>query len=101
MKWLAVAIGGALLFCCLAPGNAQTQKKTSTTAIKMWDACDPDTFNAAFGSGTCIAGHHGETMLGDFVRELQTDHIAGGWRFDPLLDASAGVFKLVKVELEP
>jgi hypothetical protein len=101
MKWLPVAIGGALRFSCLAPGNAQTQKKTSTTTIKMWDACDPDTFNATFGPGTCLPGHHGQTILNDFVGELQTDHIAGGWRFDPLLDASAGVFKLVKVELAP
>jgi hypothetical protein len=101
MKWLAVAIGGALLFSCLAAGNAQKQKKTNTTTIKIWDACDPDTFNAAFGNGTCIPGHHGQTVLDDFVGELQTDHIAGGWRFDPLLDASAGVFKLVKVKLAP
>lgn len=101
MKWLAVAIGGALRFSCLAPGNAQTQKKTSTTTIKMWDACDPDTFNATFGPGTCLPGRHGQTILNDFVGELQTDHIAGGGRFDPLLDASAGVFKLVKVELAP
>ena len=101
MKWLAVAIGVALLSSCLAQVNAQTQKKTSTTTIKMWDACDPDSFNAVFGTGTCIAGHHGQTVLGDFLGELQTDHIAGGWRFDPLLDASAGTFKLVKVELAP
>jgi hypothetical protein len=101
MKSLTVAIGGALLLCCLAPGNAQNQKKTSTTTIRMWDACDPVTFNAEFGAGTCIPGHHGQTLLGDFVGELQSDHIAGGWRFDPLFDASAGRFKLVKVELEP
>lgn len=97
---LAVAIGVALLFGCLAQGNAQTQEKKNTT-IKMWDACDPDSFNAAFGAGTCIPGHHGMTFLDDFLGELQTDRIAGGWRFDPLLNASAGVFKLVKVELVP
>jgi hypothetical protein len=50
MKWLAVAIGVALLSSCLAQGNAQTQKKTGTTTIKMWDACDPDSFNAVFGT---------------------------------------------------
>ena len=104
MKRLAVAIGVALLSNCLAQGNAQIQKKTSTTTtttIKMWDACDPDSFNAALGTGTCIPGHHGQTVLGDFIGELQTDHIAGGWRFDPLLDVSPGTFKLVKVELAP
>ena len=104
MKGLAVAVGVALLSNCLAQGNAQIQQKTSTTTtttIKMWDACDPDSFNAALGTGTCIPGHHGQTVLGDFIGELQTDHIAGGWRFDPLLDVSPGTFKLVKVELAP
>jgi hypothetical protein len=67
----------------------------------MWDACDPDSFNAVVGAGTCIPGHHGQTLFRDFIGELQTDHIAGAWRFDPLLNASAGVLKLVKVELEP
>jgi len=56
----------------------------------MWDACDPDSFNAAVGAGTCIPGHHGQTLFRDFIGELQTDHIAGAWRFDPLLNASAG-----------
>lgn len=101
MKCLAVAVGVALLFGCLAPGNAQAQEKANTATIRIWDACDPDTFNAAFGAGTCIPGHHGMTLLNDFVGELQTDHIAGGWRFDPLLKASAGVFRLVKLELAP
>ena len=63
---VAVTIGVALLFGCLAQANAQTQQKTSTT-IKMRDACDPDSFNAAFGAGTCIPGHHGMTLLGDFL----------------------------------
>jgi plastocyanin len=101
MKALSVAIGTMLLFSCLTPGNAQTGKPASNATIRMWDACDPDTFNAAFGDGTCIPGHHGQTLLNDFVGELQSDHIAGGWRFDPLLDASAGTFKLVKVRVAP
>lgn len=96
----AVTIGVALLFGCLVQGNAQTQHKTNVT-IKMRDACDPDSFNTAFGAGICIPGHHGMTLLDDFLGELQTDGMAGGWRFDPLLNASAGVFKLVKVELAP
>jgi plastocyanin len=101
MKWPRVAIGAALFFGFFAMGNAQTQDHASTTTIRIWDACDPDTFNAAFGSGTCIPGHHGKTELNDFIGELQTDHIAGAWRFDPLLKASSGVFKLIKLELAP
>jgi hypothetical protein len=67
----------------------------------MWDACDPDSFNAAFGAGTYLPGNHGKMLLDDFAAELQTDHIAGAWRFNPLLDASAGTFELAGLELEP
>jgi hypothetical protein len=97
MKWLAVGIGVALLSGCLATGNAQTDDKTKT--IRMWDACDPKSFNLAVRPGACIPGHHGQTLFNDFVGELQADHIAGAWRFNPFLDASAGVFKLVRLKL--
>ena len=96
MRWIAVGIGVALLFGCLA--NAQTEDKSK--AIRIWDACDPKSFNDAVGPGTCISGHHGKTLFNDFVGELQTDHIAGGWRFNPFLNASAGVFRLERLRLE-
>ena len=61
MKWIAMGIGVALLLgCCLA--NAQTTK-----TIIMRDACDPDSFNATVGPGTCVAGQHGTTLFGDFI----------------------------------
>ena len=107
MKWLAVGIGAALLFSSTAKGNAQVedadnmQKQQKTRTIRMWDACDPDSFNAAVGSGTCTAGHHGKTLFQDFIGEMQSDRIAGAWRFNPLLDASQGDFKLVRLELKP
>lgn len=65
------------------------------------DACDPETFNAALGSNPphCVAGQHGTTPFALFIGELQTDHIAGAWRFNPLLDASSGTFKLVTLNL--
>jgi hypothetical protein len=91
MRWLSVAIGVALLWGGIA--NAQT-------TITMWDACDPASFNAAVGPGTCVAGHHGTTLFGDFIGELQTDHIAGAWRFNPLLNATEGNFKLVRLNLK-
>jgi hypothetical protein len=34
-----------------------------------------------------------------FIEELTQDRIAGAWRFNPLLDASAGNFKLVTLNL--
>ena len=94
MKWLAAGICVATLFSIVAKTNAQTTK-----TIIMRDACDPDSFNAALGPGHCIAGHHGNTLFGDFLGELQTDQNAGAWRFNPMLNATEGQFKLVRVDL--
>ena len=94
MKRIAVGIGVAILFACLA--NAQTTK-----TIIMRDACDPDSFNATVGPGTCMPGAHGTTLFGDFIGELQSDQTAGAWRFNPLLNTTEGNFKLVRLELKP
>jgi hypothetical protein len=66
----------------------------------MRDACDPDTFNAAVGKGTCVSGAHGTTKFNLFVAELQQDQIAGAWRFNPLLKTTPGTFRLATVNLD-
>lgn len=91
MRWLSLGIGVALLWGGIA--NAQS-------IITMRDACDPASFNAAVGSGTCVAGQHGTTLFSDFMGELQTDQIAGAWRFNPMLNATEGNFKLVRLDLK-
>lgn len=96
MKWLAVGICVATLFSIVVNTNAQTTK-----TIIMRDACDPDSFNAALGPGHCVAGHHGNTLFSDFLGELQSDQNAGAWRFNPMLNATEGQFKLVRVDLNP
>jgi hypothetical protein len=78
--------------------SALAQAQTPKT-IAMRDACDPDSFNAVVGPGTCIAGHHGNTLFEDFIAELQSDQIAGSWRFNPLLNATEGHFNLVHLDL--
>ena len=93
MKWLALGIGVVLLTGCLA-----SAQKTKT--ITMRDACDPDSFNASVGPGTCVAGQHGNTLFSDFIGELQTDQNAGAWRFNPMLNATEGNFKLVRLDLK-
>jgi hypothetical protein len=95
MRWFASGISVALLVGCLATVNAQTTK-----TITMRDACDPDTFNAAAGPGTCIPGPHGTTLFADFIAELTADQIAGGWRFNPLVNATEGHFKLARLDLK-
>jgi len=93
MKWLVASMSVALLFGALA--KAQTTK-----TITMRDACDPDSFNAAVGPGTCIPGHHGNTLFTDFIGELQSDQNAGAWRFNPMLNATEGNFRLVRLDLK-
>ena len=99
MRWFTLGIGVALLFACLA--NAQTTK-----IITMRDACDPDSFNAALGPGHCVTvpglppgEGHGSTLFTDFIGELTTYQNAGAWRFNPMLNATAGTFKLVRLDL--
>ena len=94
MRCLAAGICVGILFGSLTNVNAQANK-----TITMRDACDPDSFNAALGPGHCTAGHHGNTLFSDFLGELQTDKNAGAWRFNPMLNATEGQFKLVRLDL--
>ena len=82
INWVALCMGATLLMFSL-PGIAQSQSgggvaEAQTKTVRIWDACDPETFNAAVGPGTCEAGHHGQTKFQDFFGELQLDQIAGG-----------------------
>jgi hypothetical protein len=72
MRRIAVGIGVAMLAMLLgslANANAPTAN-TTTKTITIRDACDPTSFNAVVGPGTCISGHHGNTLFSDFVGEL-------------------------------
>lgn len=108
VKWLAMSMGATLLICPLQSvaqskltPNADIGATPNTKTVRIWDACDPVSFDAAVKPGTCLPGHHGQTNFLDFFNELQLDGIAGGWRFNPLLNTSADTLKLVRLELEP
>jgi plastocyanin len=49
--------------------------------IALMDACDPETFNARFGDGTCVRS--GGVRLDFFLAELERKHSAGAWHFAP------------------
>jgi plastocyanin len=51
------------------------------TTIKMKDDCEPVSFNAAVGPGTCVGS--GTTTFGDFIGQLVDHKFAGAWRFSP------------------
>ena len=49
--------------------------------IESLDDCEPDSFNAAFGEGTCVK--NGDTTLDEFLEQLEDDGEVDGWEFDP------------------
>ncbi len=78
----------ALLVTTIASGvlagfaaNALAQ---SDVVVRMRDRCDPATFNAAIGPGTCV-GREGKSNVTfqEFLRTLREEGRIIGWRFKP------------------
>lgn len=62
----------------------------ATKVVEMQDDCDPATFNAALGSGTCQRSSAGVTLT-NFNAEMQANHTAAAWRIVPTtLDVEEG-----------
>ena len=70
-----LVLSGSLLL------RARAAATPDTDSIRIWDNCDPATFNKAIGPGTCVPGHHGTETFTLFVGEVSADRIAGAWRF--------------------
>jgi plastocyanin len=49
--------------------------------VNMQDACDPDTFNAVLGPGTCV--RNGGVKFDDFISQLTRLARVGAWHFAP------------------
>jgi hypothetical protein len=49
--------------------------------INIEDACDPETFNAAIGPGTCVRS--GGVQFDNFLSLLRRNKSIGGWHFGP------------------
>lgn len=59
-------------------------------SIRLLDVCDPETFNAAIGPGTCVDRNGGLTFA-QFVRRLERHGTVESWRFMPeVINVSAG-----------
>ena len=52
-----------------------------TRRIEMLDACDPTSFNAAIGAGTC--SRPGGIKFDDFIATLTANGSISAWRFAP------------------
>jgi hypothetical protein len=86
---VALATGFLLLAACDSPTRVAGPKNTqlfslgsgnATRPVQMLDECDPDTFNAAIGPGTCVSGHSGVTF-DKFLAQLVATQRAPAWRF--------------------
>jgi plastocyanin len=75
----AVALGAAGLLA--VPATAGAHDGGRTEVVEAQDDCDPASFDAAVGPGTCIGD--GDTTFDEFVEELLDDGEHGKWRFHP------------------
>jgi len=73
--WTAFA-AVALLSLTTGAGAVQGDKK-----IRMYDDCDPTTFNAVIGEGGCVGNGH--TTFDQFIGELAETQDAHAWRNQP------------------
>src|SRR5215471_15419693 len=57
--------------------------------VSMHDSCDPQSFNAAVGPGTCL--RNGGVQFDDFIGQILRFQSVGGWHFGPpQTDAKVG-----------
>jgi hypothetical protein len=76
-KMTAAVLAAAALM--LAPHAVGASK--SGNEVRMEDRCDPASFNAAVGPGTCIPTPHGETTFDEFVAAAIANGSVDHWRF--------------------
>jgi plastocyanin len=73
------------------PASATVEKIVGgiERAVMLFDACDPATFNAALGPGTC--SRNGGVTFQQFLDQLGQHHSIGPWHFAPgVLTMKAG-----------
>lgn len=96
---VGVAVGAALAFAVacghdpaerapLSPSEvsagadaSQSIQGRQDVRVTMMDACEPDTFNAAAGPGTCVRS--GGVTFDEFISQLTKHGSIGAWHFSP------------------
>jgi plastocyanin len=72
------SIAMCLAAACIACSDSDAP---TTTHVSVQDQCDPASFNAALGAGTCTG--QGTTTFAQFNTELNSTHQVAAWRFVP------------------
>src|SRR5215210_9015575 len=65
----------------LSISTAASADQGGIRKIRMLDDCDPATFNAAIGPGTCVG--KGDTTFTEFITELAATKRVEDWEFKP------------------
>ncbi len=76
---LATAAGIAALLALMPAAGASAA--STSRQVQALDDCEPTSFNAAIGPGTCI--RDGGTTFSEFVAQLLAQGRAPAWRFAP------------------
>jgi plastocyanin len=83
-----VTMAGLAALLLLVPA-AGASAASDTRQVQVLDDCDPATFNAAIGPGTCVKD--GTTTFSEFIAQLLAQGRAPAWRFAPAqLNLDAG-----------
>ena len=91
---LLVVVAGSLLLTVRATGVSSG----STTTIRLWDGCDPVSFNQVLGPGGCLPGGHAKETFDTFINEVTLDKIAGAWRSSLVIGSLLPVEGLKRVK---
>ncbi|HEV8565318.1 MAG TPA: hypothetical protein VGR41_10410 [Actinomycetota bacterium] len=65
----------------LVPATSSLGAPSATRHVLVTDDCDPATFNAVLGPGSCVKD--GDTTFDEFIGQLITLGTAPAWRFIP------------------
>src|SRR5215831_15650674 len=76
-------VRAACIVVSLAVAHAGTVAMAAgLRTVDINDQCDPASFNAAGGAGTCVTTHAG-VPFDNFIRELTQTQKVGAWNFSP------------------
>jgi hypothetical protein len=77
----AATSAGAATSSTAAPRAGGVVQGPIERLINMMDACEPESFNAAAGPGTCV--RNGGMRFDIFIDQLTRNATVGAWRFSP------------------
>jgi plastocyanin len=78
-RTLKPILSSAAIFALMACSDSTSPKATARVSVQ--DECDPTSFNAALGAGTCT--RQGSVTFSQFNAELNSTQMVAAWRFVP------------------